>query len=150
MWRNEYEIEEIGLGVLRIERLQPWYLVLLQWVNIVNTHSDGWAYWKVGSNAGEMLGDLLARAAGMAYLSPEDPKHYRWDRPAGTWEPTDAELRASLRGMKSLVTRRANEGKSAIPLPAGFARVLAGKPAPEKPVTVKLSQPKVTLQTALW
>lgn len=119
MWRNEWEIADICDTLVQSndKRLVGYSLVLAHWVNIINSHSDGWSYWKVGAKAAEKLSDLLARAAGhhsagRDVIDADRRAHQKnWlDWPEGgedAWQyvPTDAELRSALTPMKTLATK---------------------------------------------
>lgn len=57
---NQWEIEDLVNRVLsRNDANAKYARYLRDWVRIVNSNSDGWAYWVAGRKAGEKLADLL-------------------------------------------------------------------------------------------
>ena len=59
---NEDEIEAIVEMGLRNPKTAPYAQYLRDWVHLVNTNSDGWAYWKKGAQVGIALADLIILA----------------------------------------------------------------------------------------
>lgn len=125
MWRNEWEISEICEDILRNgdKRLSAYALILAGWVNAVNSNSDGWPYWKASSRAADKLSDLLARVTGRSYGTEtvNGRPEYVYSRPAFSYVPTDAELRATLTPMKRCAT------KHNLPSPLAPLESLAGR-----------------------
>lgn len=103
MFYNEYEVEEIcgQLSRSNNKALVAHALILAEWMNVVNSHSDGWAHCKAGSNSANKLVDILARASGLGRREYREA-YWRGDR----WEPTTAELAKALAPMKACSTRQ--------------------------------------------
>ena len=127
MWRNEMEIEEI-CGLLRSTGdtdLMGYALVLAHWVNVINSHSDGWPYWRSGTSCADRLSDLLCRAAGRDYQwNRENHRGQTYIRP-GQWRPDPAEVDKAIRPMKACATRHK------LPSPLEPLEKLAAKAAAE-------------------
>lgn len=79
-FRNGWEIEELVQAVERRRdpALLPYARFLRDWVACVNRSTDGWAYWKAGSDAGGKLADLLDKA-----LGPEKVSQAEWNKAIG-------------------------------------------------------------------
>jgi hypothetical protein len=63
MWMNEYEIDEVLERTRRhLPEIWPYAKFLSDWRDVVNGNSDGWPYWKAGSQCAEKLMDMLKEA----------------------------------------------------------------------------------------
>jgi hypothetical protein len=94
---NEYDLANLLARSLKFPALLPYAAYLQAWVNIVNNHSDGWPYWRAGSQAGCKLADLLVSAMDGATV-------------------TSAQWTRVIAGIKSVATRQAKYGNK-IPVP---------------------------------
>lgn len=96
MWMNEMDIEmalrkfdndetpNLGRAAGILHRLMEW----------TNDNSDGWPYWKKPANAADTL---------MMVLTHAQTSYYEGTRGG---DITDAELKATLRPVKSFLTRQ--------------------------------------------
>lgn len=92
MWMNEYEIDR-SLSILEqnAPEIAPYAKYLSDWRHVVNSNSDGWAFWKAGASCASKLSALVSQAV---------------DSLRGRGEmPTAEELRKSLPPIKSAATR---------------------------------------------
>jgi hypothetical protein len=94
-WMNEYEVDRAKATIdERAPEIAPYAQYLRDWVDVVNSNSDGWPYWKAGSRCAGKLQELLERAV----------KAIRDGRDEDM--PSEAELRRSLAPIKSLATKK--------------------------------------------
>ena len=127
MWRNEMEIEEICALLERTgdKQLMDYALVMGHWVNVVNSNSDGWPYWRAGASCADKFSDLLCRAAGRDYTwNRENHRGQTYIRP-GQWRPDPAEIDKAIRPMKACATKHKLPSPLA-PLERRAAQVAAG------------------------
>lgn len=59
MFYNEDEVRAIVARAKAIPALRPYAIYLHQWLEIVNSHTDGWAHWRGGHKAADKLVTLL-------------------------------------------------------------------------------------------
>lgn len=91
---NEYEIQEMAHRAQTNPELAPFGKIALRYVEIVNSNSDGWAYWKAASKSAARFLQSLHKLT--------MPHHYRYNESM----PTTADLRKALSPMKALLTKR--------------------------------------------
>ena len=98
-WMNEYEVDE-ALQLLSNDPVLGKYVRFLsEFKDQVNSHSDGWAYWKLPAHAAGQLMTLLKAAM--------DKKRYgRTTSPDAPQEVTEQMLRKAMGPIKSFMTRR--------------------------------------------
>jgi len=98
-WMNEYEIDE-AMNILGNDPLLGKYVRFLEeFKNQVNSHSDGWPYWKLPAHAAGQLMTLLKAAM--------DMKRYgRTTSESAPQEVTEQMLRKAMGPIKAFYTRR--------------------------------------------
>lgn len=63
MWLNEHEIDDAYDTLsAHAPEAAPYARYLRDWKDVVNSNSDGWAYWKSGSRPADGLGTLVKQA----------------------------------------------------------------------------------------
>ena len=97
MFYNEWDIQELVERARAIPALRPYASYLSQWVEIVNSNTDGWAYWKGGHRAANKLVTLLAASC---------PRYFGHPFPSVPPLPTPAELTKAITPIKSCATRK--------------------------------------------
>lgn len=92
MLLNEHEIDRLT-DILGREapEVAPYARYLSAWVGIVNSNSDGWAYWRAGSNCARKLSELLNQAMSAVLGRGE--------------MPSEGDLKKSLSPIKAAATR---------------------------------------------
>ena len=91
---NESQIQEMAHRAQSNPELAPFGKIALRYVEIVNSNSDGWPYWKAASKSAARFLQSLHKLT--------MPHYYRYNEPM----PSIAELRKSLAPMKALLTKR--------------------------------------------
>jgi hypothetical protein len=89
MFYNEWEVQSIVERTASNAQLRPYAHFLRDWVEIVNSNSDGWAYWSGGWKAAQKLAELLSKAIHVGGVPPKD-----------------ADLRKALAPIRSIATKR--------------------------------------------
>lgn len=97
MWMNEYEVNE-ALQLLGSDPLIGKYVrFLAEFRDQVNSHSDGWPYWKPPAHAASQLMTLIKAAL-------DRKRGYR--SPNAEQEVNEQLLRKTMGPIKSFMTRR--------------------------------------------
>jgi hypothetical protein len=107
MWMNEYEIDEAAQVLGNDPVVGKYVRFLKAFVDEVNSHSDGWPYWKAPSHAASQLMTLIKAAFDQrrGYTRHGDPQV----------EVTEQALRRAMGPIKSFYTRRGNEAGMQMP-----------------------------------
>lgn len=92
LFMNEWEIREAHSRYRNHSTLGPATLFLLDFMDEVNAHSDGWPYWSPPVKSAAKLMTLIGRG-----------------------DATLAEVRAALGPIKSFMTRRGNAAGMKLP-----------------------------------
>lgn len=94
-WLNEYEVEE-AVRLFRddeVPNLSAGAQALQALVNWTNSHSDGWPYWRLPSQAAKRLQQALYEARMQAYRDRVE-------------DISEADLKAALRPIKAFLTKQ--------------------------------------------
>jgi hypothetical protein len=107
-WMNEYEIQE-AMQILGGDPVLGKYVRFLdEFKNEVNSHSDGWPYWKAPAHAAGQLMTLIKAAM--------DMKRYgRTTSESAPQQVTEQMLRKAMGPIKAFYTRRGTEAGMQIP-----------------------------------
>ena len=93
-WMNEYEIDRAVMVLeARAPDLHPFARLLADWRDTVNSHSDGWAYWKGGTRPAGRLMDLVQAAVAKIEFGRGDEL------------PTTEQMRRALPPIRGAATR---------------------------------------------
>lgn len=95
---NEMDVEELCRKAARIPEVAPYARYLAAWVEVVNSNSDGWPYWRTGSAAGCKLAALIEAALQGG-------------------EVTQAQYGRAIGGIKAVATRQQVKHGSAMQAP---------------------------------
>lgn len=97
MWMNEHDISEAANRFVDHPVLGPATRTLYELMDDVNSHSDGWPYWKAPANAAAKLMELIQGDRS-------------WEARHGEREDVTLEqLRKAYRPLKAFRTRRGEE-----------------------------------------
>lgn len=94
---NQWEIEEAASRYRTHSTLGPATRFLHAFMEDVNSHSDGWAYWRLPINAAKQLMQLIASAR----TNPD--------------AVTEEAIKKALKPIKSFYTRRGNAAGMTMP-----------------------------------
>lgn len=93
---NQYDIQQIARNASSNPDLAPFSAIALAYLDIVNSNSDGWAYWKPARKSASRFLSILDKLSNPRYT-------HQYDRNP---KPTTSDLRKALAPMKSLLTKR--------------------------------------------